>query len=113
MKGEACALRGGSVQEAKAPREDEVQLPNASDVCRPCGACHRPCPCWRVVLPHTLGMSPPAPCCRGCASLPPLREAVPAHPPPAQAQAHSRGEKQCLAHCRLPGEPRRLAGVIR
>lgn len=97
MKGEACAHGGGSAHEAEAPREDEFQLLNTADLCDLCGASHHPCPCWLVVLSHTLL----APCCRGCASLPQLREAVTAH----LAGAHSRQEKQCPAHCRLPGEP--------
>lgn len=70
MKGEACALRGGSAHEAEAPREDELQLLNTADMCHRCGMCHHPRPCWLAVLPHTLGTSPPALCCRGCASPP-------------------------------------------
>ena len=89
MKGEACAPRGGSAREAKAPGEDKLQLLNTADVCSPCGVCHHPRPC-------------PALCCRGCASLSPPQEVVPAH----SALAHGWQEKRSPAHRHLPSEQR-------
>lgn len=62
-----------------------------AQMCAVSSICHHPCSCWAVVLPCTLWMSLLILWCRGCVSLSPPCEEVPAHPD----WVHSKGEKQC------------------